>query len=545
MCLSISPRHILLGLLSAPLLAAAYKWPDPAFDFPEEEYTTGRLAVSIGGDCKSSGLYLDTKSGRSNAAQWLRFAYHDVATHDSVAGTGGLDASLAWELDHPENIGNFEFTLGILGNSPNYHMSASDNIALGTVIVSKFCGGPSIPYRIGRVDASGPGPVGVPLPHEDLATHTAAFKRQGFSATDMINLVACGHTLGGVHEVDFPNTIHGAISSSNTDGVVHFDSSDATFDNKIATDYISNRTGNPLVVGFNKTTNSDARIFASDGNATIRALAKDNNYFLDTCAKLFERMIDTVPKDVKLSEPIEPLVIKPANLQITPVGNGTLRFTGSIRIFDKVDRASWNPKSMPVSLKWKDREGKFCGSACTANATAQGYDDKYTFWGNLEYFDFDILVPESTGISSFTVDWALGPDKPVQHADNGGAGFPVQDYVLVLRNQACIVPDNAKPANNKIVVEIRSDQESPSGVQLAFKTRHFDQSIGLGQISLWPTEQSELKLVGSSASPLYSRYEAIIPANDYLHTFMNVTATIGGKELKVIDETLPLIHFCK
>jgi hypothetical protein len=29
-------------------------------------------------------------------------AYHDMATHDIDSGTGGLDASIAYELDRPQ-----------------------------------------------------------------------------------------------------------------------------------------------------------------------------------------------------------------------------------------------------------------------------------------------------------------------------------------------------------------------------------------------------------------------------------------------------------
>jgi hypothetical protein len=46
-------------------------------------------------------------------------------------------------------------------------------------------------------------------------------------------LVACGHTIGGVHQVDFPLSVEGAITSSNPDGVVHFDSTFDSFDNRM------------------------------------------------------------------------------------------------------------------------------------------------------------------------------------------------------------------------------------------------------------------------------------------------------------------------
>ena len=33
------------------------------------------------------------------------------------------------------------------------------------------------------------------------------FSLQGFNQTEMIGLVACGHTLGGVNNIDFPSIV--------------------------------------------------------------------------------------------------------------------------------------------------------------------------------------------------------------------------------------------------------------------------------------------------------------------------------------------------
>ncbi|KAJ7850201.1 hypothetical protein B0H13DRAFT_1905779 [Mycena leptocephala] len=53
---------------------------------------------------------------------------------------------------------------------------------------------------------------------------------------------------------------------------------------------------------FNDTTNSDKRIFGSDGNATMLSFAKSPELFASTCAELFARMLDTVPTGVQLTE---------------------------------------------------------------------------------------------------------------------------------------------------------------------------------------------------------------------------------------------------
>lgn len=83
----------------------------------------------------------------------------------------------------------------------------SDVIAVATTFAVASCGGPIIPFRGGRIDAISAGPLGVPEPQQDLQTHTDIFRRQGFSQTEMITLVACGHTLGGVRSSDFPDIV--------------------------------------------------------------------------------------------------------------------------------------------------------------------------------------------------------------------------------------------------------------------------------------------------------------------------------------------------
>ncbi|KAF9064897.1 heme peroxidase, partial [Rhodocollybia butyracea] len=136
----------------------------------------------------------------------------------------------------------------------------ADTIALGAVIAVQACGGPFIPFRAGRVDASEAGPPTVPQPQQDLATHTELFRQQGFNATEMIALVHVDILLGDVSQ------------------------------------YLQNTTENVLVVGPNVTTRSDLRIFSSDGNETMQSLLNPDT-FTQTCGDLIERMINTVPNE--------------------------------------------------------------------------------------------------------------------------------------------------------------------------------------------------------------------------------------------------------
>lgn len=116
-----------------------------------------------------------------------------------------------------------------------------------------------------------------------------------------------------------------------------------------ATEYVAGTTSNPLVIGSNDTMNSDKRIFSSDGNVTMQAyvpnglcvsypaehftsFASSPAFFSSTCSKLFERMLNTVPRGVQLTDVIDPLAIKPQKIALIYMGDGGLRLTGEIRV---------------------------------------------------------------------------------------------------------------------------------------------------------------------------------------------------------------------
>lgn len=122
--------------------------------------------------------------GRQNAPEWVRTAYHDMATYDASTGTGGLDASIMFEGDRPENPGDaFNNSLGFFKNYYTVRSPASDLVALGVVAATQLCGGPEIPFRVGRVDATEAGPAGVPEPTQDIETHTKIFAKAGFNTS--------------------------------------------------------------------------------------------------------------------------------------------------------------------------------------------------------------------------------------------------------------------------------------------------------------------------------------------------------------------------
>jgi hypothetical protein len=155
-----SKRGVLSALFGLEVIGNAYgaaTWPSPAFDELED------LMLLTSG--YNSRGFMDAvtpcttaKSGHLNAAGFLRAAFHDMAAADVSAGTNGLDASLGFELDttiFTENTGPiFTNTLSYIAKFYNGRASMSDLLALGTYAAVRGCGGPSVPLRAGRIDAT-------------------------------------------------------------------------------------------------------------------------------------------------------------------------------------------------------------------------------------------------------------------------------------------------------------------------------------------------------------------------------------------------------
>lgn len=101
----------------------------------------------------------------------------------------------------------------------------------------------------------------------------------------MISLVACGHTLGGVRNTDFPTIVPGAATElvlKKFDGTNAYDDSmcvifvlifawwrDVQLDFSVA-EYLNGTTIDPMITISNSTLQSDLRVFSSDGNVTMK-----------------------------------------------------------------------------------------------------------------------------------------------------------------------------------------------------------------------------------------------------------------------------------
>jgi hypothetical protein len=322
-------------------------------------------------------------AGRQTAAEWLRAGFHDMATTDiyylnkgPTGVHGGIDASLAFELNDGENIGaGFNTTFTTYSGFFNSRLPVSDLVALGVYASVRACSGPIIPMRGGRIDATQAGPIGVPQPQNGIGQFTNQFARMGFNVTQMIQMTACGHTLGGVHAGDFNNIVApGTVAND----FQLFDNTE-TFDNNIATRYINGPDTDPLAVGISVSSgrNSDFAVFNADNNVTLQAMTVPAT-FNSMCISILQQMIETVPPTVTLSPIIVPYEVKPAQLQLTLLSGGTqLTFSGYIRVRTTVRSAS---QISSVQLLYTDRNGNSVSTPINTAAagTAQGFDDNFS-----------------------------------------------------------------------------------------------------------------------------------------------------------------------
>ena len=428
----VTPLAALIGLFGFGL--GDPTWPSAVDELEEimfqlESFRARKFADSVY-PCTNEA----SGPGRVNAAEWLRTAFHDMATANVYFGQGGIDGSLQYELNNGQNKGpGLTTTLEFMSPYVSRRSSLADLVALGVYMSVRACGGPSVPIRAGRVDATSGSTRAVPQPQNSILSLQQTFDAMGFSPEEMIQVTACGHTIGGVHSNEFPEIVP---PGAGTNGQIELDSTTHGFDNKVLTKYLDGTTKNPMVVGpsIKNDRNSDFKVFNSDNNATVEAMASPAA-FRNACRTVLQKMIDVVPPKVELTDPISPYMVKPVNLQLTLTdGGSSLLFTGFIRV--RTTQVSEDGIGRLV-VRYKNRNGDSdCGSSdCTISTTVQGvgqgFDDTFAF------FPIKTKIPASSGISSFAVIIHY-TDGSKEELDNNGEGYPLQDAILLQLPQSCL-----------------------------------------------------------------------------------------------------------
>ncbi|KAJ7078004.1 hypothetical protein B0H15DRAFT_540137 [Mycena belliarum] len=133
---------LLLTLFARLATSIAYIWPSPkldaleAFRWDQDGTTVGFAAFFQPCEFNNFEKTETTPSGRANGPDWIRTAYHGMATHNIEDGTGGLDASIRFpeELARGQNAGDgFANTLAFLTAFITRHISLADMIAIGSI----------------------------------------------------------------------------------------------------------------------------------------------------------------------------------------------------------------------------------------------------------------------------------------------------------------------------------------------------------------------------------------------------------------------------
>ncbi|KAJ7101959.1 heme peroxidase [Mycena epipterygia] len=438
--LSLHSLLALLVVIPPPILATI--WPSPIIDELEHLLvdTDGFNDAGFQKAITPCTNYVSGSQllGRETAAQWVRVAFHDFATADVQAGTGGIDASIGFETLRPENSGSaMNDSLAFFVPFVNARVSMADMIALSVVMSVGTCSTPNIhiPLRGGRVDATEGGAFGVPEPETDIATTLNEFSGAGFSQSEAIGLTVCGHTLGSVHHGGFPQVVpESAVTPNNTGGGVHFDATPAVFDVDVLHEYLEwkGQRGGPLVTTDNITVRSDLRLYLSDNNATLHGLAESSSKFISTCISLLSKMIDTTPAAVQLTEVIDPNAVKPVNISLTVDTDGRVQFSGLIRLLSTTFRSSDQ-----VQITWLSRTGG-SSPAFTVPATTAGSGNSSIF-GPTFYYSFIAPIDPAQGISAFKITVLRGASTQI--FDNGGAGYPIEDVAVLLPQETTTADD--------------------------------------------------------------------------------------------------------
>ncbi|RDW92072.1 hypothetical protein BP5796_01466 [Coleophoma crateriformis] len=358
-----------------------------------------------------------TIRGEQTSAQWVRIVFHDFVTANLAAGTGGLDASVAFESNRAENAGLFiNDTIQFMAPTISAYLSMADNLALGIVVSVTTCGGSDtgIPLRAGRIDATEAGPAGVPEPTTDLNTALAQFAAAGFNQSDTIGVTACGHSLGRIHYFNFPTIVDESfVTDTNLDGGEGFDTIPDVFDSSVVHEYLNStgQLGGPLVTAPNVTDRSDLRLYISDKNATMQAISEEAA-FQKTCYSLFERMINTVPSTVTLSDPVTHLTWKAVDVALDINSTGSVSISGLIRHLYTTE----TPPSTVSYTTGSSTGNSTVQLSTTVNGTGTSLYGNTTYWA----FNSSINSPGTTTLNFETVS------------------YPVNDEIFVLPTQSSV-----------------------------------------------------------------------------------------------------------
>lgn len=169
--------------------------------------------------------------------------------------------------------------------------------------------------------------------------------------------------------------------------------------------------GGPLVTAPNVTDRSDFRLYTSDSNATMQTLS-DESAFRTTCYSIFERMVNTVPSTVTLSDPVTPLTWKAVDVALDIDSTGTVSVSGLIRNL-------YTTATPPATVSYTTSTAAGNSSSQTSGGV---YGSGTSLYGNTTYWSFNTTVA-SPGTTSVNFE---------------DVSYPVNDEVFILPSRSYV-----------------------------------------------------------------------------------------------------------
>lgn len=344
----------------------------------------------------------------------------------------------------------------------------------------------------------------------------------------MIAMVACGHTLGNVHSVDFPDLVSGSASAAN---VATFDKTAASFDSAVVSEYLNGTTTNPLVIGQNETRRSDLRVFASDGNQTISTL-ENAATFRATCADILSRMIDTVPSSVQLTDPLVLREVKPYFDTIELGTDGYTHLIGRVRLRTTAVTGR-DPNDINIGLVWADRNGQVAdGRIVTRLATLKGGESTGFNGESFHWYEFDTTVPGDAGISTFNITAETASTGATALFTNGGNGYPLSHKILFQRSNSCM-SQSSSGFSLTVTAAVRQELVDAGMNVTLDAVRKISQGDGI-PIPRLVYDYTPMSRVGTTERQGYVYYQASITLDDLSwFTTFDITAANSSTSYKV------------
>lgn len=392
------------------------------------------------------------------------------------------------------------------------YSSVADIIALGLVTSVSTCGGGNgVPLRVGRIDAHEAGPAGVPSETTDLETTLAQFAAAGFTQEETIAATACGHSLGRIHYSNFPEIVPAsAVTVNNTNGGVGFDRTPATFDPVVVNEYLNGtgQMGGLLVTSENATVRSDLRLYSSDGNVTMQSLAEEEA-FRATCFTVFQKMIDTVPSTVTLSEAIIPVTWKAVDVVQDISSGGEVTVSGMVRYLYDISTTT-----APTTVSYTTASSGAGNSSALTTTTVSGTG--YGLYGNTSYFDFNTTIPTGTTTLDFE-----------------DVSYPINDNIFLLPEQSAVdTTSKAITVRGAMLTSLVTANTNMTGVLFVPTTQQSSAAYAIQNVTIamdeYGTAGNYTLFEGSTTVGQVASVVAKVVMGDYASRTVKSALFVGG-----------------